>query len=126
MKLRLQKLPKLLKSIKINKTLLITFTFAFAFAIFLTIITIIIIAIINKNKTGKNVATNKTVKSLESPPPEFQHTGKCVNCERQFSENTRWRGQSNKCYDCETDLIIRSGGDHAAAYNGVKTKCFDC
>ena len=67
----------------------------------------------------KNVATK--IKT-----PEYKHTGKCIACEKQFSENTRWVGLSNKCYDCEKDLIIRSGGDVSAAYNGVKSKCFDC
>lgn len=66
----------------------------------------------------KNVAIQKN--------QEYKHPGKCITCEKQFSENTRWMGLSNKCYDCETDLITRSGGDFSAAYNGVKSKCFDC
>lgn len=64
--------------------------------------------------------------SIQDENPQFKHTGKCIDCERQFSANTRWMGQSNKCYDCESDLIARSGGDLSAAYGGVKTKCFDC
>lgn len=58
--------------------------------------------------------------------PEYKHPGKCIACEKQFAENTRWMGMSNKCYDCEKDLVNRSGGDLSAAYNGVKSKCFDC
>lgn len=58
--------------------------------------------------------------------PEYKHSGKCITCEKQFNQNARWIALSNKCYDCEKDLIDRSGGDISAAYNAVKSKCFDC
>lgn len=67
---------------------------------------------------SKNVAISKS--------QEYKHPGKCITCEKQFGKNTRWMGLSNKCYDCEKDLVNRSGGDLSAAYNGVKSKCFDC
>lgn len=58
--------------------------------------------------------------------PEFPQPSTCIDCERQFGESTRWMGQSNKCYDCESDMVARNGGDQSAAYGATKVKCFDC
>ena len=91
--------------------LVLMFTLAFSFAIVVTSVS--------------TPAENIESKQAPKPTPEYKNTGKCINCERQFGINTRWKGESNKCYDCETDMIIRSG-DLDAAYGATKVKCFDC
>lgn len=90
----------------------------YKFYLYLFIFLVLSISIFIGFSDTKNVATTKS--------PEYKHPGKCIACEKQFGENTRWIGMSNKCYDCERDLVNRSGGDLSAAYNGVKSKCFDC
>jgi hypothetical protein len=90
------------------------------FIIFFLIYIILKLTSKNTKRKSQNVAI------LSDSNLEYQNTGKCISCEKQFNQNTRWMGESNKCYDCEKDMIARSGGDPSAAYNATKVKCFDC
>ena len=103
---------KMRKKTKIALVLMIVFTVALMVTLAFSFATIV--------TSAENIELKST------PTPEYKNTGKCINCERQLGINTRWKGESNKCYDCERDMIIRSGGDLDAAYGATKVKCFDC
>jgi hypothetical protein len=54
----------------------------------------------------------------------LDHPTKCVSCERALPPDLAWMGQKSKCFDCERDLIDRSGGDVRAAFDAHAVRYF--
>jgi hypothetical protein len=67
---------------------------------------------------GKHESTPRNFKA-----PVLGHASSSIDSERQFSENTQWKGQPSKCYDCESDMANRYGD--AAVFDATKQKLFD-
>jgi len=77
---------------------------------------------------SKSRAHTKANGKRESTPRNFQapvlgHASSSIDSERQFSEDTQWKGQPSKCYDCEYEMANRYGD--AAVFNATKQKLFD-
>jgi hypothetical protein len=54
----------------------------------------------------------------------LKHSGSCIDCEKQFFPEEKWRGQASKCFSCEKDMMERHGTE--AVFMATKKKCFDC
>ena len=74
-----------------------------------------------KNKKNRNSKHDSTPRNFKAPV--LGHASSSIDSERQFSEDTQWKGQPSKCYDCESDMANRYGD--AAVFNATKQKLFD-
>lgn len=54
--------------------------------------------------------------------PALYHSTKSVDGERQFTNDTAWKSQPSKCFDCESQLKAQCGD--ACVYSGTKQKLF--
>ena len=88
---------------------------------------IVITMVLLKRSSSNRVKMNINSKR-ESTPRNFQapvlgHASSSIDSERQFSDDTQWKGQPSKCYDCESDMANRYGDE--AVFNATKQKLFD-
>jgi hypothetical protein len=78
------------------------------------IILILIIIIITSLFWSKKTLRNPKVEVEIEKKEYLNHKGKCIDCEKEFSAETAWKGQSTKCFSCERDLLSR--GDAKLGY----------
>lgn len=69
---------------------------------------------------GGNRTNSKT--NTDYSRDALYHSTKSVDGERQFTNDTAWKSQPSKCFDCESQLQAQCGD--ACVYNGTKQKLF--
>jgi len=102
-------------------------------ALFIALVLIIIVIIMYFNSKNKKVKViNVTHESLPIPistapvidyeNPALYHSTKSVDGEQQFNNDTQWKSQPSKCFDCEAQMESTCGD--ACVYNATKQKLF--
>lgn len=64
------------------------------------------------------------IEGFMNPLALAQNT-KCVDCEIAMGPTRTYLGGSSKCFDCEQDILNRTGNPLLAEL-GQPSKCFDC
>ena len=95
---------------------------------FILVIIVIIMYFNSKNKTVKVINIKDDSLSIPTDPsidynnPALYHSTKSVDGEQQFNNDTQWKSQPSKCFDCEAQMVATCGD--ACVYNATKQKLF--
>ena len=95
---------------------------------FILVIIVIIMYFNSKNKKVTVISIKDesilipTAPGIDYNNPALYHSTKSVDGEQQFNNDTQWKSQPSKCFDCEAQMEATCGD--ACVYNATKQKLF--